>query len=209
MKAIPIWVSPTRLKSNECVEVRDQLDKARSSNSSNVRQLERLQNEVSMVSNRHSRENNVVHEEDEEETLMSLTLSAEETDEVCNDGEGTVKLLDRTDKRMKDLKRSVLFDQRNIMEAIQILTKRREVTTENAEKVAAAIANLDHIVGFHAATRRCPMCEQLFPDTVSHEIFETHVVQHFSYEESDTLTQYDTVPDANNYLLTDEELMYR
>ena len=83
------------------------------------------------------------------------------------------------------------------------------MTAENAEKVAAAVANLDHFVGFHATTRRCPMCEQLFPDTVSHEIFETHVVQHFSYEESDTLTQYDTVPDANNYLLTDEELMYR
>ena len=47
-----------------------------------------------------------------------------------------------------------------------------------------------------AGARCCPMCEAVFPADSSQEEFEGHVVEHFSYEESDTLRHYDTVPDA-------------
>ena len=64
-------------------------------------------------------------------------------------------------------------------------------------------------------SKLCPMCEAVFPGDVTQvrnrrrwirwitvamillqEEFEGHVVEHFSYEESETLRNFDTVPDA-------------
>ena len=38
--------------------------------------------------------------------------------------------------------------------------------------------------------------EIVFPADISRDEFESHVVEHFSYEESETLRNFDTVPDA-------------
>jgi hypothetical protein len=38
-----------------------------------------------------------------------------------------------------------------------------------------------------ASGRLCPMCEAVFPNSTSNEDFELHVMEHFSFEESDTL----------------------
>ena len=35
--------------------------------------------------------------------------------------------------------------------------------------------------------RTCPMCEAAFPQTVTDEDFESHVMEHFSFEEQETL----------------------
>ena len=44
--------------------------------------------------------------------------------------------------------------------------------------------------------RTCPMCEAAFNRDVGQDAFEAHVVEHFSYEESETLRNFDLVPDA-------------
>ena len=51
--------------------------------------------------------------------------------------------------------------------------------------------------GGGGGVRRGPMCEATFPEgSTSREQFEGHVVEHFSYEESATLNNFDTMPDA-------------
>ncbi|XP_059087308.1 uncharacterized protein LOC131883769 isoform X2 [Tigriopus californicus] len=39
----------------------------------------------------------------------------------------------------------------------------------------------------HVGGKLCPMCEAAFPDDIDEEIFESHVVEHFCYEDADTL----------------------
>lgn len=55
---------------------------------------------------------------------------------------------------------------------------------------------LDHGASSNSSVKKCPMCEVTFDDTVSQEDFEAHVFEHFNYEESDTLRNFDLVPDA-------------
>ena len=38
--------------------------------------------------------------------------------------------------------------------------------------------------------RLCPMCEAVFPDSVGFEDFESHVIDHFNFEESGTLVGF-------------------
>jgi hypothetical protein len=35
--------------------------------------------------------------------------------------------------------------------------------------------------------RLCPMCEAVFPNSVSNEDFEMHVMEHFNFDDSETL----------------------
>lgn len=210
-----------RMKSNECVEVREKLSRARTSNSSNVKQLERLQNEVSMITNRQSRTRSDLDDDTGDqlqsgEMLMSLTpdLTTMETSSCIQEEGDTLKLLDKTSSRMKNVKQDLLTEQQTIVEAIQTLKQRQAVAAQNAESlISASIAAAQKYSAVSmegTGDRRCPMCEVAFPQTVSHEQFESHVVEHFSYEESDTLTNFDTVPDAYwSGPSPDEELMYR
>merc|ERR1711902_219971 len=39
----------------------------------------------------------------------------------------------------------------------------------------------------NSVKRTCPMCEAAFPQTVTDEDFESHVMEHFSFEEQETL----------------------
>ena len=47
------------------------------------------------------------------------------------------------------------------------------------------------------ANRMCPMCEVAFPSTVTEEDFESHVMEHFSFEETETLKYIP--PEGNVY----------
>ena len=59
----------------------------------------------------------------------------------------------------------------------------------------------DHVTSVKTATasitptRLCPMCEVSFPATVTEEDFEMHVMEHFSFEETETLKY---IPPENN-----------
>jgi hypothetical protein len=48
-----------------------------------------------------------------------------------------------------------------------------------------------------AAARTCPMCEAFFRLDTSQDAFEAHVVDHFRYEESETLKGFDLVHDVH------------
>ena len=41
--------------------------------------------------------------------------------------------------------------------------------------------------GGNGNKRTCPMCEAAFPPTVTDEDFEMHVMEHFTFEEQETL----------------------
>lgn len=207
-----------RLKSNECVEVREALSKSKTNNSSNARQLQRLQNEFSMIANRERRASNrdkdSIDEDHPTEMLMSLTPD-NDTSTLDNisysqfNEEDSCKLLEKTTSRMSTIKQTLLSEQQAIMEAIQTLEHRRAIAAQNAESLISAslaaaqklsvrdeMAEREVQGGGGGGDRKCPMCEASFPKTVSHDEFESHVVEHFSFEESDTLTNFDTVPDA-------------
>jgi len=216
-----------RVKSNECVEVREKLAKCRTNNSSNVRQLERLQNEVSMIANRRRRAS-LNNGEGEEDTLPSLSSHSDNIIMDSDSGQSTheqedagIKLLEKTNNRMAVVKQALLVEQQAIMEAIQTLKQKQANSAQNAEKVISASIAAAHKMSLNSdvqngglnGERRCPMCEIAFPQNVSHDQFESHVVEHFSYEESETLTNFDLVPDASSECWQgegqQEESMYR
>lgn len=47
--------------------------------------------------------------------------------------------------------------------------------------------------------RTCPMCEAAFPATVTEEDFEMHVMEHFTFEEQETLRYVPLPSESNNY----------
>lgn len=221
-----------RLKSNECVEVREALSKSKTNNTSSARQLQRLQNEVAMIANRERRAKDSKDSIDEDhptEMLMSLTPDNDNStlDNISYsqfNEEDSCKLLDKTTSRMSTIKQTLLSEQQAIMEAIQTLEHRQAVAAQHAESLISAslaaaqkLSVREELVlaesGGGGGVRKCPMCEAAFPKTVSHDEFESHVVEHFSFEESETLTNFDTVPDAywssHSEASQEEESMYR
>jgi len=219
-----------RLKSNECVEVREELSKSKTNNSSSARQLQRLQNEVSMIANRERRASkgkDSIEEDHHTEMLMSLTPDNDSStlDNISYsqfNEEDSCKILEKTTSRMSTIKQTLLSEQQVIMEAIQTLEHRQAVSAKNAESlISASLAAAQRVTqkeemaesGGGVGVRKCPMCEAAFPKTVSHDEFESHVVEHFSFDESETLTNFDTVPDAywssHSGASQEEEAMYR
>ena len=104
---------------------------------------------------------------------------------------------------------------KQVQRCIQNTTQNLQIHTlsRNAEcLLGALLEGAGQGAGPVLAGRCCPMCETTFPTDCSQEAFETHVVEHFrwgsvnycacvalwhrSYEDSETMQQYDTVPDA-------------
>ena len=52
---------------------------------------------------------------------------------------------------------------------------------------ALALKRIFRLVFYYSVKRTCPMCEAAFPQTVTDEDFESHVMEHFSFEEQETL----------------------
>ena len=203
------------IKCKELSEVKELWDRDRSRNEHNVRQIEKLQEDILarhvIVSDSVSDDSNFG-----EDILSSLKSSTDNVDEeeavsnnsdVTNNSDDTKMLVDNSKKSMIDIKTTLLTQQAKITKAIETLKQRKSVTDQTAERLISSVltsaiarsGGQDGEVGTNQnviATKCCPMCEIVFPADISQDEFESHVVEHFSYEESETLRNFDTVPDA-------------
>ena len=197
------------LKNKEMSEVRELWDRERRGHQSSVRQLERLQENILRS------DDGANSSEEEEDVISSLKPSEEDGDgdaNTCDNvvdnsappgDDNLVAMLDSSRQNMVSLKSSLLQQKAQLSAALDSLKQRRSVGDQAAERLISAVLTSaiarsgDRAEGeAGAGARCCPMCEAVFPADSSQEEFEGHVVEHFSYEESDTLRHYDTVPDA-------------
>eukprot|EP00092_Neocalanus_flemingeri_P030298 GFUD01032890.1.p1 GENE.GFUD01032890.1~~GFUD01032890.1.p1 ORF type:complete len:289 (+),score=90.20 GFUD01032890.1:51-917(+) len=188
------------MRSKENCEMKVQWDTDRSRNLSNVRQLERLQKDVIQ---RSARTISMEENDSEDDTIASMKYEvakdASETDIVEDEEMRT--LVDTGADTMSQIKQNLQSQQVQILGALKTLQQKKTLADQRAESLisaslAVAVLQADTKDSTTPAGRCCPMCEAVFPTEISHEEFESHVVEHFSYEESDTLRNFDTVPDA-------------
>lgn len=186
-------------RNKENCDIRQVLEGDRARNANNVRQLERLQHEVL---NRVARPRTPVVAEFEDNIISSI-----EPDEGKNTGAETdeeVKtLLDKSSETMSTFRTSLISQQAALMSCLAALQQNKVVKDQQANLLLGAVTQLaasvqcqDRGEGEKIDGRCCPMCEAVFSGLVSQDQFEAHVLEHFVYEESDTLSNFDTVPDA-------------
>jgi hypothetical protein len=174
-------------REREGCQLRSQWEEERDGRSRDLRQLERLQEEVMLAQGR-----GAGHTEGEEEQAIA-SLQEEPRDDPVG------RLAEAGAGSMLEIAGRLAEQRERLVAAVRTLQQRRAVQDQAAEQViasclAAAVTNAG---GTEDSERRCPMCEVVFPAaTSSQEQFETHVVDHFSYEEASTLANFDTVPDA-------------
>lgn len=184
------------LKSKDLSETRETLERDRTRNKDNVKQLEKLQEDILR------RRDSVVVLEDEDcadnDIISSLPPLPPHTVIGTKDGE-MMSLLDSGRSSISSMKSCVLAQQDQMKKALQIMKEKKSISDQSAEELISAILS-STISTAQTQTgqtaRCCPMCEVLFPKDISQGEFESHVMEHFSYEESDTLRNFDTVPDA-------------
>ena len=206
------------LKSKELTEVKELRDRDRARNESNVKQLEKLQEDYLKKSGDTTTSSDST---DCDDMLSSLKSSEVIEEDVTNDvsdvtdntlseaHDNTRAMLDNSKQSMVSMKTALLQQQSQLQHAIEALKQRRAVTDQSAERliscvlssvVTSAGGGQEAPIAGHehgpAGVKCCPMCEVMFPGDSSQEEFESHVVEHFSYEESETLRNFDTVPDA-------------
>jgi len=175
-------------KSRENADVREQFDSLQEQHSDKVRQLQRLQSEVT-----------------------SIALN----DDGIQDMGG--ESLEDSAREMGELKGKLLQQQAAMREALSVMAAafRRQLRQRQSEAQAAprpssppaamsmsslteSATSASQAASASASARTCPMCEVAFPLTeTSQDDFEAHVVDHFRYEESDTLKGFDFVYDAH------------
>jgi len=192
------------MRSKENCEMKVQWDKDRSRNMSNVKQLEKLQKDVIQRSARTiSMEENDSEDDDTIASIKYETVQdSAETSEVIEDEEMKT-LVDTGADTMTQIKQNLKNQQLQILTALKTLQQKKTLSDQRAEalisaSLAAAVQRADSVYNTSNPPpgRCCPMCEVVFPLESTQEEFESHVVEHFSYEESDTLRNFDTVPDA-------------
>lgn len=194
--------SELHMRGKENCEMKVQWDKDKSRNMSNVKQLERLQKDVIQ---RSARTISMDENDSEDDTIASInyevaTKDASEADAV--EDEEMKTLVDTGADTMNQIKMNLKNQQTQILSALKTLKQKKTISDQKAEtlisaSLEAAVRKTEHDDSSTTpAGRCCPMCEVVFPRESSQEEFESHVVEHFSYEESDTLRNFDTVPDA-------------
>ena len=180
------------LKSKDLSETRETLERDRSRNNDNVKQLEKLQEDILR---RNSVE--VLDGEDCADNDMISSLPPQ-TVIGAKDGE-MISLLDSGRSSISSIKSCLMTQQDQLKKALQTLKQKKSMSDQSAEELISAILS-STINTSQAQTGQpakcCPMCEVLFSPDVSQAEFESHVMEHFSYEESETLRNFDTVPDA-------------
>jgi len=193
--------SELHMRSKENCEMKVQWDKDRTMNMSNVKQLERLQKDVIQ---RSARTISMDDNDSEDDTIasMKLDVSKDESSEANTNAEDEEMrtLVETGADTMNQIKLKLKNQQAQILAALKTLQQRKNLSDQRAEclisaSLEAAIRKTEQSSSTPAG-RCCPMCEVIFPFEHSQEEFESHVVEHFSYEESDTLKNFDTVPDA-------------
>merc|ERR1719228_586719 len=192
--------SELHMRSKENCEMKVQWDKDRTMNMSNVKQLERLQKDVIQ---RSARTISMDDNDSEDDTIASMKfdVSKDETSEADTSEDEEMRTLVETGAdTMNQIKLKLKNQQAQILAALKTLQQRKNLSDQRAECLISA--SLEAVIrkteqsSSSPAGRCCPMCEVVFPLDIDQEEFESHVVEHFSYEESDTLKNFDTVPDA-------------
>lgn len=199
------------LKSRELTEVKELWDRDRGRHEDSVRQLERLQEDILRRSDM-----DTVSSLSDSDVISSLRPEDDEksddddTQEAMDDDK---KMLEASKEQMAGIKITLVTQQSQLKAALETLRQRRAVTDQSAERLISTVLtsamsseaasggsqDQPHHVedsGGQLQTKCCPMCEAVFPGDITQEEFESHVVEHFSYEESETLRNFDTVPDA-------------
>jgi len=194
-------------KSKRLSEVKECWIRDKEMNENNVKQLEKLQDMLGFGPKQGNSSLDSFEMDSKNDNISSLdTIDVTETDVsstiLNNANDETKALIDSSKQGMADIKNTLMQQQSLLKSAVEAMKQRKTVSDQSAERLIAAVltsvvsrAGHDNASGVLGA-RCCPMCEAVFPDTCSQEEFETHVVEHFSYEESETLRNFDTVPDA-------------
>ena len=175
-------------KNKENVDVRDQLNSLQDQHSDSIRQLERLQDEVTAIAVNRSRESGLLSNGSNslEEDMSPMSLEEQ--------GDGEAESLSETEAQLVDMKVRLLQQQATIkaaMKQMQQQIRHREEEQRRSGSVGDSATPSSSV-----ESRTCPMCEAAFHGDVGQDAFEAHVVEHFNYEESETLRNFDMVPDA-------------
>jgi len=205
-----------QLTNKEKCDLRSKWEEERAGHSKDVRQLERLQQEVIKRARTLSRE----EERDEDQQISSLREWAEEATEdtvkeevserdsketlrkeaaeAHSDNEALAVMAEAGAGSMLEIA-ARLAEQRDLIKAAVVTMQQKKTLSDQAVEtvIASSLAAAVTTQQREGGVRRCPMCEATFPEqSTTQEQFESHVVDHFSYEESNTLSNFDTVPDA-------------
>eukprot|EP00088_Acartia_fossae_P031838 TRINITY_DN3263_c0_g1_i1.p1 TRINITY_DN3263_c0_g1~~TRINITY_DN3263_c0_g1_i1.p1 ORF type:complete len:307 (-),score=37.46 TRINITY_DN3263_c0_g1_i1:472-1392(-) len=110
-------------------------------------------------------------------------------------------LVEQVANNFNTIRDKLRSDQERLAFVLKSLQTSKDITDKNVNKLIAGLRNckLSSIQKSDTTScdmRRCPMCEAEFPLNTSQDEFELHVVEHFSFEESETLKNFDTLPDA-------------
>ena len=179
------------LKSKDLSETREVLERDRFRNQDNVKQLEKLQEDIL----RRTEPVELLIDDGCGDNDMISSIPPESVIE----GDQIVNLLESGKSNISNIKMSLLRQQDQMKKALSVLRQKKSVTDQSAEELISAILTSTITTAQAQAGHQvkcCPMCEAIFPNTISQAEFETHVMEHFNYEESDTLRNFDTVPDA-------------
>ena len=180
------------LKSKDLSETREVLERDRSRNQDNVKQLEKLQEDILRRTDPEKLHSDIDCGDNE----MISSIPPESVIEGRDDQ--IINLLDSGKSSLIDIKLSMLKQQDQLKRALESLRQKKSVSDQAAEELISTIltATVSNAQPGIQGAKCCPMCEVLFPTNISQTEFETHVMEHFNYEESDTLRNFDTVPDA-------------
>lgn len=181
------------LKSKDLSETREVLERDRFRNQDNVKQLEKLQEDIL----RRTEPVELLTDDGCSDNEMISSIPPESVIEAKNDQ--IVTLLESGKSNISNIKFSLLRQQDQIKKALAVLKQKKSVTDQSAEELISTILTSSISTAQAKAGQQvkcCPMCEAIFSKTISQAEFETHVMEHFNYEESDTLRNFDTVPDA-------------
>lgn len=178
-------------KSMECTELAQKLEDRRLNENISARQIERLQNQVAIIT----------HRDLSSDPCSLISLSEEARESLPTDTfslADTKSLVEKVENNFTSIKEKLLAEQRKLQTAVQVLQQNK---TNSDRKVESLISASLSAVSKKTETklsrcRQCPMCEAEFPLDVSQDEFECHVVEHFSYDEAETLKHFDFVPDA-------------
>jgi len=118
-------------------------------------------------------------------------------------------MLEKGTENMNNLKATIISQQAVLTNCLAALNQSKVIKDQQAELLLGAVSQLaanmsksPHRKNGDSGTeppldgRCCPMCEAVFPKAISQDQFEAHVLEHFVLEESETLNNYDTVPDV-------------
>lgn len=171
-------------KSRENVDIRDKLHSLQNQHHDSIRQVEKLQTQIIAMTSRESGISLTEDEDDEDSSSLQQPMSVEYHSLREDD--------------LDELKTELIVQQQAIKEAMvqMALSLREKQRHERSAGPSVAISSIRPATPPTETSRVCPMCESKFALSVPQEDFEMHVFEHFNQEESETLTNFDTVPDA-------------